>query len=63
MTDAHNVAPAIDGTNPTETQARERLGLLAGRSASVVSADWYPLPSVLATVVPRAEAVTNGGSE
>ena len=53
MTDAHNVAPAIDGTNPTETQARDRVGLLAGRHASVVSADWYPLPSVLATVVPR----------
>ena len=56
MTDAHNVAPAIDGTNPTETQARDRVGLLAGRGASVVSADWYPLPSVLATVVPRAGA-------
>ncbi|MBT2393550.1 hypothetical protein J7E87_30095 [Streptomyces sp. ISL-1] len=53
MTDAHNVAPAIDGTNPTETQARDRVALLAGRHASVVSADWYPLPSVLATVVQR----------
>lgn len=53
MTDAHNVAPAIDGTNPTGAQARERVGLLAGRHANVVSADWYPLPSVLATVVPR----------
>lgn len=53
MTDAHNVAPAIDGTNPTETQARDRVNLLAGRYASVVSADWYPLPSVLATVVSR----------
>jgi hypothetical protein len=53
MTDAHNVAPAIDGTNPTETQARDRVALLAGRRASVVSADWYPLPSVLATVVQR----------
>ncbi|MFI1398312.1 phosphatidylinositol-specific phospholipase C domain-containing protein [Streptomyces sp. NPDC020681] len=56
MTDAHNVAPAIDGTNPTETQARDRVGLLAGKGASVVSADWYPLPSVLATVVPRGAA-------
>ncbi|MCX4820395.1 Ca2+-dependent phosphoinositide-specific phospholipase C [Streptomyces sp. NBC_01142] len=53
MTSAHNVAPAIDGTNPTESAARERVGLLAGRHANVVSADWYPLPSVLATVVPR----------
>ncbi|MEV6397999.1 phosphatidylinositol-specific phospholipase C domain-containing protein [Streptomyces sp. NPDC051907] len=53
MTDAHSVAPAIDGTNPTEAQARDRLSLLAGRHANVVSADWFPLPSVLATVVPR----------
>ncbi|MEW2085535.1 phosphatidylinositol-specific phospholipase C domain-containing protein [Streptomyces sp. NPDC005283] len=53
MTSAQSVAPAIDGTNPTETQARDRVGLLAGHHASVVSADWYPLPSVLATVVPR----------
>ncbi|GAA2498234.1 phosphatidylinositol-specific phospholipase C domain-containing protein [Streptomyces gobitricini] len=53
MTDAHNVAPAIDGTRPTEAQARERVALLAGRHASVVSADWYPLPAVLATVLPR----------
>ncbi|WP_405801361.1 phosphatidylinositol-specific phospholipase C domain-containing protein [Streptomyces sp. NBC_01506] len=53
MTDAHAVAPAIDGTNPTEAQARDRVSLLAGRHASIVSADWYPLPSVLATVVER----------
>ncbi|MFF8267742.1 phosphatidylinositol-specific phospholipase C domain-containing protein [Streptomyces sp. NPDC016562] len=52
-TDAHNVAPAIDGTHPTEAQARDRLTLLAGHHASVISADWYPLPQVLATVVPR----------
>ncbi|CAL9316823.1 MULTISPECIES: phosphatidylinositol-specific phospholipase C domain-containing protein [unclassified Streptomyces] len=56
MTDAHNVAPAIDGTNPTEAQARDRLALLAGRHASIVSADWYPLPAVLSSVVPRAGA-------
>ncbi|MER5732757.1 phosphatidylinositol-specific phospholipase C domain-containing protein [Streptomyces sp. NPDC002138] len=53
-TDAQGVAPAIDGVNPTEAQARERVALLAGRyHASVVSADWYPLPGVLASVVPR----------
>ncbi|MER5886648.1 phosphatidylinositol-specific phospholipase C domain-containing protein [Streptomyces sp. NPDC001941] len=56
MTDAHNVAPAIDGTRPTEAQARERVSLLAGKHASVVSADWYPLPPVLASVVPRGSA-------
>ncbi|GGU48306.1 lipoprotein [Streptomyces lavendofoliae] len=53
MTDAHSVAPAIDGTEPTEAQARDRVALLAGRHASVVSADWYPLPGVLSTVLPR----------
>ncbi|MFE9734814.1 phosphatidylinositol-specific phospholipase C domain-containing protein [Streptomyces sp. NPDC005863] len=53
MTDAHNVAPAIDGTRPTEAQAKERVALLAGKQASIVSADWYPLPGVLATVLPR----------
>ncbi|MEU9148852.1 phosphatidylinositol-specific phospholipase C domain-containing protein [Streptomyces sp. NPDC048349] len=52
-TDAHNVAPAIDSTRPTEAQARDRLAFLAGHHASIVSADWYPLPQVLATVVPR----------
>ncbi|MFI6080595.1 phosphatidylinositol-specific phospholipase C domain-containing protein [Streptomyces sp. NPDC051217] len=53
MTDAHAVAPAIDGTNPTEGQARDRVALLAREHASIASADWYPLPSVLATVVER----------
>ncbi|MCL7377896.1 phosphatidylinositol-specific phospholipase C domain-containing protein [Streptomyces sp. 35G-GA-8] len=53
MTDAHNVPPAIDGTNPTEQQARDRLSLLAQRNASLISADWRALPTVLATVVPR----------
>ncbi|MFE9767562.1 phosphatidylinositol-specific phospholipase C domain-containing protein [Streptomyces sp. NPDC005808] len=53
MTDAQNVPPAIDGTNPTQQQALDRLALLAGQHATVVSADWYPLPAVLSTVVPR----------
>ncbi|MFF5444030.1 phosphatidylinositol-specific phospholipase C domain-containing protein [Streptomyces sp. NPDC012888] len=52
-TSAHSVAPAIDGVRPTEAEALARLSLMAGRHASVVSADWYPLPSVLRTVVPR----------
>ncbi|QGV82393.1 phosphatidylinositol-specific phospholipase C domain-containing protein [Streptomyces ficellus] len=56
MTGAAGVAPAIDGTHPTEAQARERVALLAGRHASIVSADWYPLPAVLATVLPRGGA-------
>ncbi|WP_423247148.1 hypothetical protein [Streptomyces pratisoli] len=54
--------PAIDGTNPTEVQARDRVALLAGRNASVVSADWYPLPGVLATVVPRGTAASASGT-
>lgn len=54
-TDAHNVAPAIDAVRPTEAQARERPALLARRHATIVSADRYPLPQVLGTVVPRGE--------
>ncbi|QIQ06427.1 phosphatidylinositol-specific phospholipase C domain-containing protein [Streptomyces liangshanensis] len=56
MTDAQNVAPAIDGTNPTEQQARDRLSLLAQKSASLISADWRSLPTVLSSVVPRGTA-------
>lgn len=54
MTDAHAVAPAIDGTNPTQTQALDRLALLAGRHASIITSDWHALTQVLSTVVPRA---------
>lgn len=53
MTDAHKVAPAIDGTRPTEAEALARVGQLAAAHASFVTADWYPLPSVLKTVAPR----------
>jgi hypothetical protein len=56
LTDAQNVAPAIDGTNPTEQQARDRLTLLAQRDASLISADWRSLPTVLSSVVPRGTA-------
>lgn len=52
-TDAQNVAPAIDAVHPTEAQARERVALMAARHASITSSDWYPLPSVLSTVLPR----------
>lgn len=55
MTDAQNVAPAIDGTNPTEQQARDRLALLAADHASLISADWRSLPAVLSSVVPRGQ--------
>ncbi|MCA1223274.1 phosphatidylinositol-specific phospholipase C domain-containing protein [Streptomyces sp. 8L] len=53
LTDAQNVAPAIDGTNPTEQQAKDRLNLLAADHASIVSADWRSLPAVDSAVVPR----------
>ncbi|MFE5867255.1 phosphatidylinositol-specific phospholipase C domain-containing protein [Streptomyces roseifaciens] len=53
MTDAHKVPPVIDVTRPTEAQARARLALLAGAHASFTTADWYPLPQVLSTVLPR----------
>ncbi|MBP0460955.1 phosphatidylinositol-specific phospholipase C domain-containing protein [Streptomyces montanisoli] len=56
LTDAQNVAPAIDGTNPTQQQARDRLDLLAKDHASIVSADWRGLPAVDSAVVARGAA-------
>lgn len=53
MTDAQNVPPAIDGTHPTVQQALDRVALLAQDNATIVSADWYALPDVLATVLAR----------
>jgi hypothetical protein len=53
MTDAQKVSPAIDGTRPTEQQARDRVTRLAAEHASIATADWYPLPQVLQMVVPR----------
>lgn len=47
MTDAQNVAPAIDGTHATEAQARARVTELAARHAGFATADWYP-PAVRA---------------
>ncbi|TVT59081.1 hypothetical protein FNH05_05785 [Amycolatopsis rhizosphaerae] len=56
MTDAQNVSPAIDGTNPTVPQATDRVTLLAAHHASVVSADWRTLTTVLPLVLPRGTA-------
>lgn len=53
MTDAQNVSPAIDGTNPTVQQATDRVHLLASHHASVASADWRTLTTVLPLVLPR----------
>lgn len=55
MTSAHSVAPAISSTNPTEAEARDRLLLLAGANASVITSDWTQLPQVQSMVVPRGE--------
>ncbi|WP_206612292.1 phosphatidylinositol-specific phospholipase C domain-containing protein [Prescottella agglutinans] len=53
MTDAHKVAPALDPVAPDEAGARARVLELAGRSASVVSTDWTPLPRILSMVTDR----------
>ncbi|MEC4574166.1 hypothetical protein [Streptomyces virginiae] len=41
------------GPQQPDREYAVHLRSLAGRHATVVSADWYPLPQVLATVVPR----------
>ncbi|MER7458270.1 phosphatidylinositol-specific phospholipase C domain-containing protein [Micromonospora sp. NPDC126480] len=51
MTDAQNVPPAV-GADPDA--ARARLADLAARHASIASADWAALPTVLPLVLPRA---------
>jgi hypothetical protein len=53
MTDAQNVAPAIDATNPGVAQATQRVIDLAKAHASVVSSDWVGLGTVLPLVLPR----------
>jgi hypothetical protein len=53
MTDGQNVAPAIDGRNPTVDQANQRVAELAKQHASVVTADWVGLTTVLPQVLPR----------
>ncbi|HEV3170046.1 MAG TPA: phosphatidylinositol-specific phospholipase C domain-containing protein [Actinocrinis sp.] len=53
MTDAQNVAPTLDLHNPPIADAQARVALLAAHHASVVSTDWWGVPSVLAEVLPR----------
>jgi hypothetical protein len=53
MTDAHNVPPALDDTNPPVDDAKARVAQLAKAHASVASCDWYGLPSVMSQVLPR----------
>lgn len=53
MTDGQNVAPAIDAKNPTVDQANQRVASLAAQHASVVTADWTGLTTVLPQVLAR----------
>lgn len=53
MTDAHNVAPALSDTAPSQADAQARVALLASKHASIVSNDWTGLPAVLSEVLPR----------
>lgn len=53
MTDAQNVAPQLDDTNPAVADAQARVAALAADHASIVSNDWSSLPAVLDEVLPR----------
>jgi Phosphoinositide phospholipase C, Ca2+-dependent len=53
MTDAHNVPPALDATDPPVPDAKARVARLAKAHATVASCDWYGLPDVLSEVLPR----------
>lgn len=53
MADAQNVAPAIDGRNPTVQQATDRLHLLAAHGATIISSDWIN-PAILSLTTPRS---------
>lgn len=53
MTDAQNVPPTLDDTNPPVAAAQARVAQLAADHASIVSNDWSGLPAVLNEVLPR----------
>jgi hypothetical protein len=53
MTDAQNVPPTLDDTNPPVADAQARVAQLAADHASIVSSDWSGLPTVLDEVLPR----------
>jgi hypothetical protein len=54
MTDAQNVAPTLDDTNPAVADAQARVAQLAADHASVVSCDWSGLPAVLGELLDRS---------
>jgi hypothetical protein len=45
VTDAYDVAPALDSSNPTLADAQARFAELAADGASYVSTDWYNSPA------------------
>lgn len=53
MTDAQNVAPALDDKNPSPADARARVARLAAAHASVASNDWSALPEIQSLALPR----------
>ncbi|HEX3785921.1 MAG TPA: phosphatidylinositol-specific phospholipase C domain-containing protein [Pseudonocardiaceae bacterium] len=53
MTDAQNVAPVLDDTNPPVADAQARVAQLAADGASIVSNDWSGLPAVLNETLTR----------
>jgi hypothetical protein len=53
MTDAQNVAPVLNDTDPAVSDAQARIAQLAADHASIVSNDWSSLPGVLDQVLPR----------
>jgi hypothetical protein len=53
MTDAQNVPPALDDTDPSVSDAQARVALLAKAHATVASNDWRGLSAVQSMVVPR----------
>ena len=53
MTDAQNVTPTLNDTNPSVSDAQARVAQLAADHASIVSSDWSSLPTVLDEVLPR----------
>jgi hypothetical protein len=53
MTDAQNVPPTLNATDPSAADARARIAQLATAHASIASNDWRGLPDVQSMVVPR----------
>ncbi|MFC0108491.1 phosphatidylinositol-specific phospholipase C domain-containing protein [Kibdelosporangium aridum] len=52
MASVHNVAPAIDGRNPTVQQGQDKVRQVAAKGATVASSDWNN-PAIVSFTVPR----------